>query len=419
MMMVLPFSTAMALLFSALGTIFSLLGLRRGPCFYVLRSPIVVLALLLFLWLAISTSWAVAPNDELIEGIWKYRKLLLLALVATSLVACQKNVGFLLNFFLIGCTVAATATLLSRFGLMEWLLGAPTSMGGWSVGGTTQRPWFQIGGPVNPTFGRNHITQGAFLTFAAMLAIGRSWFAYKAQNGSKTSASVWIWTVLAGLLLLAVFSIQGRSGYVLAFTGAIYWVFSASIKRTGIRKLAPFLLAICALITLILSSPHFLARSNEAVEDIIQYSTTGAQTSQGERIGFWRAGLALALERPLIGYGVGGYAQAYSELPSEPDILRDSRAQPHSEYVILLVQGGMVGVMLFFLLVVLLVERSRTNLNYEDGYGILCVVLLFTVYSGFNSAIWDLAEGHFFLVLAALVVCQFNDQLGPCDPKLS
>ncbi len=413
----LPFSTALALLFSAFGAVFSLLGLRREPLVAVVRSPIALCALLLFGWLALSSLWAVAPREELIEGVWKYRKLIFVVLVATSLVVCRKKPGFLINFFLTGCAIVAFGSLASRFGFMEYVLGPPAATGGWPIGGTPQKTWFYIDGPDNPTFGRNHITQGAFLVFASMFAVGRGWSALLGQ--SKNLRLGLPWFSLGVFYLVPVFSMQGRSGYLLALLGGIYWVVFELFKLRGRgrnRLLAP-LLVIAVLGALVYTSPHFFKRSYQAVDDVVRYSQTGAQTSQGERIRFWRAGLELASEGPLIGYGVGGYAQAYAELLSEPETLRDSRAQPHSEYVIILVQGGIVGAMLISVLMILLIRSARANTDSEDGPGILCVVLLFVTYSAFNSAIWDLAEGHFFLALTALIISYFKRQPGRFDSQ--
>jgi len=402
MLTALPFSTALALLFSAFGAVFSLLGLRREPLVAVVRSPIALCALLLFGWLALSSLWAVAPREELIEGVWKYRKLIFVVLVATSLVVCRKNPGFLINFFLAGCAIVALGSLASRFGLMEYVLGTPAASGGWPIGGTPQKSWFYIGEPGNPTFGRNHITQGAFLVFASMFSVGRGWPVLLGQT-KKLSLGL-LWFSLGVFYLVPVFSIQGRSGYLLALLGGIFWVVLGLFKLRGRSRFLAPLLVIAVLGALVSSSPHFFKRSYQAVDDVVLYSQTGEQTSQGERIRFWREGLELAAERPLLGYGPGGYAQAYSELEKEPESLRASRSQPHSEYVIVLVQGGVIGFSLLVALIALSVWTAYRATDMTDGFGILCMFILFAIYAGFNSAIWDLAEGHFFYVAASLAL---------------
>lgn len=402
MLTALPFSTALALLFSAFGAAFSLLGLQREPLLAVVRSPIALSALLLFGWLALSSLWAVAPREELIEGVWKYRKLIFVVLVATSLFVCRKPPGFLINFFLAGCAIVALGSLASRFGLMEYVLGSPSVTGGWPIGGTPERSWLHIGGPDNPTFGRNHITQGAFLVFASMFAMGRSWPALLGQS-KKLSLGV-LWFSLAIFYLVPVFSIQGRSGYLLALLGGIFWVALALFKLRGRRRFLAPCLVIAVLGTLVSSSPHFFKRSYQAVDDVVRYSQTGEQTSQGERVRFWRAGLALAAERPLLGYGAGGYSQAYSELQGEPESLRASRSQPHSEYLIVLVQGGVIGFALLVSIAILSMRALSRILDLQEWAAIFGVGILFWIYASFNSAIWDLAEGHFFGILLCLTI---------------
>lgn len=402
MLTALPFGTALALLFSAFGVAFSLLGLRREPLLAVVRSPIASSALLLFGWLALSSLWAVAPRDELIEGVWKYRKLIYAVLVATSLLACRKNPEFLINFFLAGCAIVAFGSLASRFGFMEYVLGPPAATGGWPIGGTAQKSWFYVGGPENPTFGRNHITQGAFLVFASMFASGRSWSAFLGQKRKLGPGLLWL--AVSVFYLCPVFWLQGRSGYLLAFIGGAFWGLFALFRLRTVARFLPLLLAVGVIGTLAFSSPHFFNRSYQAVDDVVRYSRTGEQTSQGERIRFWRAGLELAAERPLLGYGAGGYAQAYSELSEQPVRLRDGRSQPHSEYVIILVQGGFVGLTLLGALLLFAASKAYRCHNFNDMVSIFCVTLLFSVYASFNSALWDLAEGHLFAVITGLIL---------------
>lgn len=401
MVLVLPFSTALALFFSALGAGFSLAGLRRDLLLQTLRSPIALLALALLTWLALSMLWSVAPRDELIEGAWKYRKLMFIFLLAASFIACNKRPEFLINFFLAGCALVALGSLGSRFGMLELILGPPSGNGGWPIGGTPQGYWLYVGGPDNPTVGRNHITQGAFLAFAAMFAIGRAWTAF-IQGGHARYVGVG-WALGAMFYSMSVFSMQGRSGYLLLVLGGFFWVLLGLQKLQGWRKLIPLASVAGALALLILSSPHFLKRSVQAVDEVARYSQEETKAGQGVRLAFWQAGLELAGHRPIVGYGVGAYAQAYSEMVDQPEWLRSNRSQPHSEWVNLLVQGGLIAFFLFGLLTVLVIRELVKGWEKGNAYGPLCVMSLFFIFAGFNSAVWDLAEGHFFAVFVGLV----------------
>lgn len=407
MLMVLPFSTALALTFSALAAFFSLIGIRREPLGEVLRSPIAIIALALFSWLSLSSVWSVAPRAELIEGIWKYRKLLFVILVATSLLVCQKNHRFLINFFLIGCGIVALGTLSSRFGVLEHFLGPPASSLGWPIGGTTNRSWFQIGGPENPTFGRNHITQGAFLAFASMISFGRA--LTSVVDSPRISPKNIFWWCAALIFMTCLFSIQGRSGYLIGTLGIAMWVIWAlRCVRANLRNIS-IAMGVTVLSLAIFTSPHFLTRTSAAVDEVIQYSIEGKQTSQGQRILFWRAGLSLAKERPILGYGVGGYSQAFSELENAPINLRISRSQPHSEYIIQLVQGGAIAVLLFgFFLYYSLIAAMKFHSSTPPYLSI--IIILFAIYVGFNSGIWDLAEGHFWAVLMGGLIGSITQQ---------
>jgi O-antigen ligase len=420
LLLVLPFSTALALLFSAVATFFSIFGLRQTLIAQTIRSPVVLLALALFAWLMCSMLWSVAPIDELLEGAWKYRKLAFVFLVVASLIACQKPPQFLINFFLVGCGVVAVASLSSRFGVLDVILGPPSpATGGWPIGGTSEKFWLHIGGPDNPTFGRNHITQGAFLVFAAMFVVGRAWHA--STNGHRFMYGGIVSALLACFYLIPVFSIQGRSGYLLAFLGGLFWIVLSLMRMQGSSRLIWVGAVVGCLLALVLSSPHFFKRSSQAVDDVVRYSQTGERTSQGERLGYWRAGIKLAIQRPFYGYGVGAYAQAYSELSDEPVNLRYNRSQPHSEWVILLVQGGLVAFLLFGFFASSILKALAWTVGRHNGdryaNGLLCVTCLFFFYAALNSAIWDLAEGHFIVIFAAAVLASQRPEPSGQDPQ--
>ncbi len=414
----LPFSTALTLLFSAFGVLFGLLGFDWSSFKQAIRHPISILCLALFSWLALSMLWSIAPPDELMEGISKYRKLLYVPLVAMLLISTRVKPWFLMNFFVVGCLVVSVGSLSSSSGLLEYLIGPQLPGGGWGLGGTSAKHWFYIGPPEAPTFGRAWVAQGAFLALAATYLIGASISLYEMEG---RPISRWPGISLGAaiiLLLVVVLNIGGRSGYFLLFFGAIFWVLT--LQKLGHHiilfriMLGLFLLFVVALTSI----PRAGDRLDGLASDVVAYHENGALTSQGLRLRFWEAGVRMGLNRPISGYGVGSYAEAFSRDGRQPPDLRLTRPQPHSEFVIQFVQGGLPALLGLILVAVAVVKNSANSIFWRTsadkfilaGLSFTCLLLL--IDGLFNSIIWDLAEGHAFVFLMASLRTLDNSPVG-------
>ena len=395
MLFFIPFSTALGLLMSALAIVSGCLGFSPRSFRRTFKQPVIVLCVLLFVWLTLSMLWSMAPKAEMLEAWSKYRKLLYPALVMMVLYNLRKGPGGLLYGFLAGCGVIAVMSLLSAYGILELILGPPRESGGWYVG----PGWLFIGGPENPTFGRNHITQSAFLSFAVMLSLGNAWHSGYIKLRFKCCL---IWLCSAIIYLQPIFLLQGRTGYLLALIIPVYFSSICLLYMRGKKKiLIPIFAGVITAVTLY-SSPHFLTRTKVMGDSVANYVVNGELKDSGVRLEFWRAGLEIFSKYPFIGTGVGGYAEAYSRLDGRSRWLAESRVQPHSEYVLMAIQGGAVGAFVFSLLCVAVTRLAIKQVSQRPA--ILGLVIIFFLDAVFNSVIWDLAEGHFFVMFIALSI---------------
>jgi O-antigen ligase len=415
----LPFSTAMTIVFSTFGVLFGLLGFDSAAFKQVLRSPIAILCILLFSWLALSTFFSIAPSNELIEGISKYRKLLYVTLVAMLLVSTHVKPWFLMNFFVAGCLLVCIGSLSSFSGLLGNLIGPQLPGGGWGVGGTLSRHWFYIGPPEAPTFGRAWIAQGAFLVFSAMYLIGVLLQTFR--DPRKTNVRI-VATALALLtMVIVVLNLGGRTGYVLLVLGLLLWLvklFHLGYWRVGLGVLAGVMITGAVVIKF---NPRVVERAQGAITDVNRYLESGALTSQGLRLRFWEAGVRAGLEAPLLGWGVGSYAEVFSRDERQPSRLRTSRPQPHSEYVLQFVQGGVFAILCLLIMVSSIIWtyaveiNSKSNLMQIQKLSMTIIGLLMFFDASFNSILWDLGEGHAFAFIVGTIVAmssQANEQIG-------
>lgn len=398
MLFCIPFSTALGLLFSAIAVVSGLVGFSVHSLKTTIRQPAIALCVALFVWLTISMLWSIAPQAEMLEAWSKYRKLLYPALALMVLYNLKKSPRAMIYGFLAGTGLVALVSLSSFYGLLQILLGPPEVAGGWYVG----PGWLFIGGPENPTFGRNHITQSAFLAFAAMIALGKAWTGRRVL-GRETPCFLWI---LAALIYLQpIFLLQGRTGYLLAAALCLFWGIIA-LRYLSVRSsLTSLLLGGAIIATMVANSPHAFSRTKLMTDSIGQYVEQGKLSDSGVRMEFWRSGAQIFMDKPILGVGLGGYSEAYSQLKTgQPDWLARSRPQPHSEYVLMAVQGGIIS--LFIFIGVLLSSIVNAAVAQRADAGPLGLVILYFLNAAFNSVIWDLAEGH--LLVLVMILAAFN-----------
>lgn len=421
MALCLPFSTALTLTFSFFGVLFGLLGFDWLAFKKVMRSPIAILCVALFAWLALSMFWSIAPKEDLVEGISKYRKLLYVPLVAMLLVSTRVKPWFLMNFFVVGCLVVCLGSLSSSTGLLEHLIGPQLPGGGWGLGGTPSHYWFYVGPPEMPTFGRAYIAQGAFLVFSVMYLVGVLLQTFSDQRKGVSDFRIAALTLVILTMVLVVLNLGGRTGYVLLFVGLLLW----GLKLVQWKQWKLFIGLLLVSITTAAGfaglNQRVVERTQAAITDVTQYRETGALTSQGLRLRFWERGLRAGLERPLQGWGVGSYAEVFSRDEGQPRELRESRPHPHSEYVLQLVQGGIFGI-LFLCAVLVGIARMYFMSNNNNpnpipiqnlSMSVIGLQILFN--GGFNSTLWDLAEGHAFTFIIATLSAMYtqaNRQVG-------
>lgn len=409
----LPFSTALTLIFSTFGVLFGIAGLSWEATKKVMSHPISLLCVALFLWLAVTMLWSIAPREEMIEGILKYRKLLLAPFVAILLLAAGARPRFLMTFFATGCIIVTLGSMSSWTGMTEYLLGPQSHPGqGWIITGVDGKNLFYLGPPEKPTFGRSHIAQGAFLAISSLYLIS-----YILRHDMTTACAKKNLLVCSLILLqfLTLLNIGGMTGYVLISIGLVLWLlneaWAGNNKRISIFVSAILLLASA---TYLFSKPAN-QRINKSIADTQSFIEVGAQTSEGQRLTFWLSGLKNSSDRPLLGFGVGSFAEVFSRDGAMPRELRESRAQPHSEYILMLVQGGIVALTLFILILLQSLKiyrnnfhRRRTKLvsaqgSWEAGT-IAILMIVYFVDASFNSVLWDLAEGHTFIILTATLL---------------
>lgn len=373
------FSTALTNLFVGLGYIGFVAALCTSPALRrVLRSPPALFALALLGLFIVGASWSIAPHADLVTALKKYSRLLILPIVIALGWRDPDLAPRALRWFLGGAAVLALSCYLVKFGLM------PTSSLGWWKVSDNARDAFVF---------RNHITIGILLGFAACLS-----FLIASYSSTVRSRAL----AIGGGVLFAVptmFLGQGRTGYVALFIGVLA-LFLIRSRTTPLRTVAGTMAIGALFMGFYLASPNVKSRTDDMINEI---RTERTQSPNGLRVSFMRVGLEVVEAHPLLGIGTGGFAEAYAPTarrnwPPGHD-MAVARHQPHSEFLLVAVQLGIVGLVTYFAMLGTLGRAALGARNLESD-SLALLWLIYVITSSFNSLLWDTTEAHWFLLLS-------------------
>jgi O-antigen ligase len=412
--LVLPFSTALTVFFGNLAFVLGLFAIRWRSFFQAfLASPFeghfrLITSLIAFLLYLCVNAFFYSDLFSAFYAIGKYKKIFLLLIISILIVQSFKKdrLVYVLDWFLLGTLAVAMVGIASHYGILTWLFGEPhKEIGGWFIGSSQESYVMRIGGPDNPTVGRNHITQGAFTAFAVVYCWWRS-CTNEAKLSTKTKHLMW---ALSAPLTLYAFLLQGRTGYVLMFVALIFLLYKGAyrlalqlIKRTQrfTAVALGFVIITGTLVGLmsIIPTEQVISRSTQAINETVLFFQEGATTDgQQVRLDLWRTALGHFASAPVFGTGVGSNVVFSSGTRQV--------FQPHSEALLILSTMGVVGLLLFANIL-----RNVFAMCHGDSH-LKLLLYLYLLDGCFNSVLWDLAEGHYFILLT-LVILGYTLQRG-------
>jgi O-antigen ligase len=336
--------------------------------------------LVFLLTMAVAMLWADAPWGRRLAAWWSWRPLILL-LVGTALFdTAPSRDRFALT--LVGAlALAAIASFVLR------LLPNPVLI---------DDPGILL---------RNHTTQGMAFVAGTALAVLLAW-GRPATPRRRALLIAALLLFFANIALIAT----GRSAHVaLLVAGAIA---GASVLHGRQRWWVLVLVPVAGALTLA-SSPMVRDRFTQAYGELGTVQTAPAETSMGLRLIIWPTTLELISERPLLGYGVGGFAPAYAQRIHQrySDWRAAEAKDTHNQYLHVMVEAGVPGA-LAFLFFIAGVLRQRAPPPYRGVALALFAAWLTT--SLLNSHFQTFAEAHLIgLVLGALLAVPRQDQAAP------
>jgi O-antigen ligase len=293
-----------------------------------LRRHRLTLAIVAFVGFAtLSLAWSADPAAGL-RDLTKYRYLLLVPILATSLRAdTHRRVE---NALLVGTALSLVVSYAVFAGLFR----------------------LRDAYPGNPAPSMSHLDYSMILAVAGLLALARL------LEGGRRPGQQLAWTALLAFVVGGLLINIGRSGQV-AFVGAAL-VVTPVILRERSRRAA--LIGLVAVIVLLggayLAVEPFRARVLDGVRELEAAALEGRYDSnQGKRVAGVIVTIDMVRERPLLGTGVGGTMERFRALLAErhPELQAVASWFPHlhNQYLQTVAETGLIG--LAFLLAMLAV----------------------------------------------------------------
>lgn len=208
--------------------------------------------------------------------------------------------------------------------------------------------------------------------------------------------------VLMTMIFYVFFMSQGRSGYVVFLA---LWLLLC-LQRFGFRGIMLGGVVLSAVIAAAASySLPFKNRIFAAVENVQLYQTGHSNTSLGARLEFVKHTWDLSKQDFWFGFGTGSFKETYETYANSQDLIVTSN--PHNEYLNILFQVGVFGLLAFLALLWVILKNSYLLPKPERwlAQGVL-VAMLVGCFA--NSWIMDFTSGYFFVALTAICFGALN-----------
>ena len=344
------------------------------------------------IWIVISICWSIAPWHQVGLELMRSARILVIPLVV-YLVRTPENALRVLQVWIFG----QVFVIFSSYGL--WL--------GIQEPWTTSNNAVEFFTPYSNTLDQPIMSSVTF----AVLWFYRDHFSSLLTRvfniKSKLVIQILFNSILAIFFINVCFLMIGRSGMlsmIIVITVVAWFSLSKQVKRFAL--FLPFVI----FGLLYGTSSKFHDRILQIPNEIFEYQQGKIETSQAIRLEFWHRSIQAVGERPILGYGVGSWPQAYLiALKGEPGIKADS---PHQQFFLWWVEEGTVGV-LSLLAIYLGIFKDSFRLEDRAKYSLISVfcVLFFT--SLMNCPLQGAGISEFFcLVIGSLLVFQIADSSG-------
>jgi len=268
---------------------------------------------------------------------------------------------------------------------------------------------------VRPIF-RNHVTYGALL----VLILPYLLYLWKT---SKHPLKLAIYGALLMLFGLAIFTTYTRAAYVCVL-GIAAGYMMIRLKLTTLTIIVALLISTIG-VSYLVHDNKFLdfapdyerTISHTNIDNLMEATVKGEDVSTMERVHRWVAGMRMAADRPLVGFGPGAFYESYVPytLSSFQTYVSDNpeKSGIHNYYLMTSVEQGIPGLILFLILTILpliLATRAYHQLHNRELKALVMAAALSLISIDLLLLINDLLEAdkvgsYYYLSIAIITLC--------------
>ncbi|WP_222845048.1 O-antigen ligase family protein [Candidatus Methylopumilus rimovensis] len=341
------------------------------------NQPLLLASALFILLLSIDCFYSVAPLKETLESLWGWRKILLLplGLVLFNDALWKNKFAFSLMTFVV---IVSLSCIL--FYLLELNIRA-------------QVPGVLI---------RNHATQG--MIFSVTLFLMSVFLLFKKHMLPIRSA--WFLGSMLPILGVLVYMTPGRSGYLAFMVVTVYLGYL--LFRAKLYKVLSVVFLLSS--TLLLTSPLVQDRIELGVKEMQHVDPTNIESSSmGMRMVLWKHTIELIQDRPLLGFGTGGFEEAYSQkIKDNPDWEKNIMHDPHNQFLKIWAEMGMLGLIVFLSMLASSLFQKSSKMYFHLGVGVL---MAWCATSLFSSHFSTFTEGRFIYIWLGIMLASESNKI--------
>ena len=314
---------------------------------------------------------------SLVTSLFEYRILFLIPLVGSLLLQTERTRNLCLVAFFLGALIALAASYLIYFDILNF------------------------------EDGRRSLANRIFHGFLMM-----SLFIFVAGLRSTQKYAVVVFGLLLAMIVYNVLAVEtGRSAYICQVIVGLYFL-TCKFKSWVLRVIG-LVLGVVLVILIGIVEPGFVSSLESSASSIASAIFENSYSkSAGLRAEYYRGGFHLWNDSPIFGVGIANIDGALSQLHAD-GIIRVLTDNLHSEYLTMLVGGGVFGLGLYCLFLAsffkffqgeLLVNLTCTlSLDIKFvGRGIILVIAIFSL---FNSTFKDFGEKQLMFFILPFLLC--------------
>ena len=338
------------------------------------NNPAVLAAAFLLFIYGLGVVYSSADLDYAQSFFFKYIKLLLIPIVATTLTN-EKFRRYAINAFLISTIIVLIISYLKLLGIYP----------------------HQDVGQGYIVF-KNRISGSIIMSFAMYWMLLRAIY----TKGSHRITWIALSMLAAGNVL---FLVNGRTGMVILPVLALMFFYEVY----GTRALKYLLTISIAGLLIAYNTPSLHQSRIFTIKDEISNSETrGEVTSAGQRVEFYKNTFNLISQHPIFGGGTGSMESEYSTINEIQRSLQKRVPNPHNQYLLTTQELGIFGLIALLAFWFIPWRMSYQLKSAEQAKVLRGLIITIAIGSLFNSLLLDASEGKFYCLMAGILLSAFT-----------